>query len=1460
SALAFQASLSDGGQIVATLERSDLQENVTAYAAQISGGTRPIIVQFENASELKVKELKVKEPKVKEPKVKEPKVKELKVKELKVKELKVNASLHGLCYSVSLLLRDGPDGWSKPIRTIPVLTTCTSGTTESLQRPAWCSSCSHQGAACSARQHQLQRGAEPRYMLYKDFHKGKTVFRHWLPGVCYRNITFMLISEATISQHALLSHSDVTHTPLHHRTVPFPPLNISHKIVHLVQRPLQKDPPAPPGGPGTLPSWTKSPWRRLDEHEGTEAPFSFSPTHNLTGFNLTNEEDEGAWLNPPNEGAYDGFNIYIYRDGNSTETASVDENTHEFFTELMEPGTYRVLVKTLSSAGDCEPRESAANTQFTFYLSASGVVLEDLSERPQAVGVRLLDSSTAAVSWSDSSEKHNGSLVSVISTTCRRPSISQRMENTYCEQENSSSDLITNLTPGAQYRVVVYHTNGPLLSPPSEPVIIDIEPTGPHPLSPLPLSLTLSPPQPDPLSPLSPSASPSLPLSLTLSPPQPHPLSPSPLRAHGGGQLSVFPSASPSLPLSPSASSSLPLSPSASPSLPLSPSASSSLPLSPSASPSLPLSPSEPTGVQQLSVFPSASSSLPPLPLSLTLSPPQSPQGCISFRCSPSPPQPHPLSPSASPSLPLRTHGGASALCVPPQPHPPSPSPLQSPRGCISFRCSPSPPQPHPLSPSPPQPHPLSPSEPTGVHQLSVFPLSPSASPSLPLSLTLSPPQNPRGCISSLCSPQPHLPPPLPSEPTGVHQLSVFPSPPQPHPLSPLPSLTLSPPQSPRGCISSLCSPSASPSLPLRAHGAVLLSWQRPYLVSFRKFILQTFFFNPVTLASEWTVYYEIAATSSRVTDLLPAWYYNFRVSMVTWGDPPLSCCDRSTVSFITAPEAPHISSVDYSHGVLYVRWTYGELFIDLSHSRMLHWTLLAVGKKGSERRFSIDVTRNVMFAGLPLPPGDIYNLTVTACTERSRNTSIPHIIKLEPAAPLSLMAVNASHRVLYYLCVSVEPAAPLSDGSEHLSQSSSRLLLSLMAVNASHRVLYYLCVSVEPAAPLSDGKPAAPLSLMAVNASHRVLYYLCVSVEPAAPLSLMALNASHRSRLLLSLMAVNASHRVLYYLCVSVEPAAPLSDGKPAAPLSLMAVNASPRVLYYLCVSVEPAAPVSLMAVNASHRVLYYLCVSVEPAAPLSLMAVNASHRVLYYLCVSVEPAAPLSDGKLAAPLSLMALNASHRVLYYLCVSVEPAAPLSLMAVNASHRVLYYLCVSVEPAAPLSLMASWLLLSLMALNPSHRVLYYLCVSVEPAAPLSLMASWQLLSLMAVNASHRVLYYLCVSVEPAAPLSLMAVNASHRVLAGSSSLSDGSERLSQSSVLSLCFCRAGCSSLSDGKPAAPRSLMAVNASHSSVSLLWTQDGVVDFYQILCRDPMPERETKAKKPLCLPYPPAVLPLD
>ncbi|XP_042082659.1 receptor-type tyrosine-protein phosphatase O [Haplochromis burtoni] len=506
---AFQATVNDEGLIVATLDSSDLQENVTAYAVQISGEPRTILIQFINTSE----------------------------------PLLYNASFHGLCYTVGLLLRRG-QAWSRPMKTVAVLTS---------------KNLSNKGVG---------EGSKSLILILQD----RTMFSCW----------------------------------------PLQEINLR-----------------------------------------------------VTAFHL---------------------NLSLCSSGNSTETATVDESTHEFFTELTEPGIYRVQVTTLSSSGDCESRESSGDTAFTFYLSPSGELLEDLREHPQAVSVRLLDSSTAAISWAPSSQNHNGSLVSVVSTTCLKPSLSQRMENTYCSEENSTSDIITNLTPGAQYRVVVYHTNGPLISPPSEPVIIDIEPTG--------------------------------------------------------------------------------------------------------------------------------------------------------------------------------------------------------------------------------------------VRELTVYPLSPTA---------------------------------------------------------------------------------------------VILSWQRPYHVAFRKYVLQTFFFNPVTLASEWTTYYEIAATASviasvRVTDLLPAWYYNFRVSMVTWGDPPLSCCDSSTVSFVTAPEAPHISSVDYSHGVLYVRWTYGELFIDLSHSRMLHWQVVAVGKKGPEKTYSVDVTRNVMRASLPLPPGDIYNLTVTACTERSRNTSTPNIIKLEPAPPRSLYAVNATH------------------------------------------------------------------------------------------------------------------------------------------------------------------------------------------------------------------------------------------------------------------------------------------------------------------------------------------------------------------------------------------------------------------------------------------------------------------
>lgn len=81
------------------------------------------------------------------------------------------------------------------------------------------------------------------------------------------------------------------------------------------------------------------------------------------------------------------------------------------------------------------------------------------------------------------------------------------------------------------------------------------------------------------------------------------------------------------------------------------------------------------------------------------------------------------------------------------------------------------------------------------------------------------------------------------------------------------------------------------------------------------------------------------------------------------------------------------------------------------------------------------------MRASLPVPPGDVYNVTVAACTERSRNASTPSIIRLggplfllhlllllpqrpdaavvsEPAPPRSLYAVNATHSSVTLLWV----------------------------------------------------------------------------------------------------------------------------------------------------------------------------------------------------------------------------------------------------------------------------------------------------------------------------------------------------------------------------------------------------------------------------------------------------------
>uniref|UniRef100_A0A8C9RI04 protein-tyrosine-phosphatase n=1 Tax=Scleropages formosus TaxID=113540 RepID=A0A8C9RI04_SCLFO len=694
--LSFLVALRDDASIAVSLEASDVRGSGVAYAAKVAGEPRTRFLQFENFSAALPP------------------------------ALVFDASYHGLCYAVTLMVDDGTE-WSKaaaPVRILteplPVDSVLIHDYKASPETGVVFEMKYAENNVFTRVNISYVEGKELRTMLYKDFSKGKTVFKHWLPGVCYSNVTFQLLSEASFNGSTLARRSGITHEPAQHRTGAFCSMSSSvlphHEEVEPVeeqteaQEEEEEEPKSEADPVRPVNSSMERSFANDTEDENAPDPYwevaTSSPAPgaqeefvNAVVPDESNESGSAAepssfpsslpterppvllelrWLPPRAPSAFDGFNVVNVLTENCTETATVDDNTHEFFLKLREPGTYRVLVRTLSTSGRCEPRESARDTGVTFYLSPGGEWFEQPAERPQAVSVTLLGPSTAAVSWAPGAEGRNGSLVSVLSLTCLKPSLGQRTESTYCGEENSTSDIITNLTPGAQYRVVVYHTNGPLVSPPSDPVIIAIEPTG--------------------------------------------------------------------------------------------------------------------------------------------------------------------------------------------------------------------------------------------VRDLAVHPLSPSA---------------------------------------------------------------------------------------------VILTWQRPYRVAFRKYILETFFFSPVTQTSKWSTYYEVAATASvtasvRVTDLLPAWHYKFRVTMVTWGEPALRCCDSSTVSFITAPEAPHISSVDFSNGILYVRWTYGDIFTDLSHSRMLHWQVVAEGKKS--------VTRTVMKAALALPPGDIYNLTVTACTERSRNTSTPHIVKLEPASPRSLYAVNSTH------------------------------------------------------------------------------------------------------------------------------------------------------------------------------------------------------------------------------------------------------------------------------------------------------------------------------------------------------------------------------------------------------------------------------------------------------------------
>ncbi|NXE07107.1 PTPRO phosphatase, partial [Lophotis ruficrista] len=717
----FQVTVREDNCIIVSLEASDVVSSSSVYVVKIAGESKNYFFQFEEFNST------LPAPVV------------------------FNAKYHGLYYIVTLLVVNS-NMVSKSARSITVLTkplpvssvsiydykpSPETGVLFEIQYPEKYNVFTRVNIS-------YWEGKDYRTMLYKDFFKGKTVFNHWLPGICYSNITFQLVSEATFNKSTLVEYSGVQHEPKQHRTVPYPPRNISVQIVPINRNnweehsgnfaeeslmgpqeitrkeKLSRFSDNPPEIPVANTSATWSDYRyNSTEYETTSQPYWWSNEAESsegeeefvnavsndyeandvnTSVKLTPEPPSFlpvqmvlTWLPPKPPTAFDGFHINIEREENSTEFLTVGEDTHKFVAELKEPGKYKLSVTTFSSSGSCEVRGSQSAKTLSFYISPTGEWIEELTEKPQHVTVTVLSSTTALTSWTASQESSgNSTIVSVVSLTCQKQKESQRLEKHYCTEVNSSSSLIENLVPGAQYQVVVYLRKGPLVGPPSDPVTFSIVPTG--------------------------------------------------------------------------------------------------------------------------------------------------------------------------------------------------------------------------------------------IKDLTLFPLGPTA---------------------------------------------------------------------------------------------VVLSWNRPFLGVFRKYVVEMFYFNPSTMTSEWTTYYEIAATVSltasvRIANLLPAWYYNFRVTMVSWGDPELSCCDGSTISFITAPVAPEITSIEYYNHLLYVTWTYGGDGTDLSHSRMLHWMVIAEGKKKIKK----SVTRNVMTAVLSLPPGDIYNLSVTACTERGSNTSLPQLVKLEPAPPKSLFAVNKTQTSVTLLWV----------------------------------------------------------------------------------------------------------------------------------------------------------------------------------------------------------------------------------------------------------------------------------------------------------------------------------------------------------------------------------------------------------------------------------------------------------
>ncbi|KAM4747518.1 receptor-type tyrosine-protein phosphatase O-like [Rhinophrynus dorsalis] len=504
----LQVSVTEENRLIISLEPSDVLNSTSVYVVKITGESKNYFFQFEEFNST------LPTP------------------------LVFNASYHGLYYIITLMVVNSLT--TRPAKSVTVLTKPlpVSHVVIHDYKPS-----PETGAVFEVKYPEkfnvftrvnisYWEGSNFRTMLYKDFFKGKTIFNHWLPGTCYSNITFQLVSEASFNKSTLVEYSGIGHVPQYHRTVPYPPQNISIQIMLLnhsyneeMSGERSEDSLIKLGDfieagnssemlnlqseSSTVTSsykWTDSQYRNKSNIEITSQPSwwtnetgtldseGFVNEHPLdhenptaTGFEMEKSAPQSSsstfkvlisWLPPKVPTAFDGFLIYILKDGNTTTTSTVDESTHEFVTELEETGKYKIEMTTFSSSGLCTTRESSKAKVLSFYISPGGEWFEELTEKPKGVGVKLLNSSAALVTWRSSPENSIDPIISVTSQTCTKQKESQRLEKRYCTEVNSSSNIISGLVPGAQYKVVVHLQKTPLIGPPSDAVIFALEPPG----------------------------------------------------------------------------------------------------------------------------------------------------------------------------------------------------------------------------------------------------------------------------------------------------------------------------------------------------------------------------------------------------------------------------------------------------------------------------------------------------------------------------------------------------------------------------------------------------------------------------------------------------------------------------------------------------------------------------------------------------------------------------------------------------------------------------------------------------------------------------------------------------------------------------------------------------------------------------------------------------------------------